>query len=197
MPEPVSRRYATVDIDDVAPMPGNARIGDRTTLQRSVSQHGQFDDLIVQESTGHIIAGNNTWHALKEQDATQVAVMYLDVSDEQARRLNLVHNRTNDKASYDKDALAAMLDELPDLDGTGYEPGDLDALTALADMDPLSGMDDLDDGRNDQDILDATDRDSWPLIRAKVPPEIYERWSQVDGEDDAERVRVVLDAAGY
>jgi hypothetical protein len=40
----------------------------------------------------------------------------------------LVDNRTNDLADYDPQALVDLLEELPDLDGSGYDQADLDAL---------------------------------------------------------------------
>ena len=58
----------------------------------------------------------------------EVAVTLLDVDEEQARRIMLVDNRTNDLAGYDEQLLAELLSELPDLAGTGYGPADLDAL---------------------------------------------------------------------
>lgn len=119
-----------VPIDSVRPFPGNPRIGHRPTLDESLDEHGLYKSIGVQRSTGYIIFGNNTWHALRDAGATEVAVHYLDVDDERAKRMNLVDNRANDKATYDERALLEFTADLDTLDGTGYDPGDLDDIRA-------------------------------------------------------------------
>lgn len=119
-----------VPIDSVRPFPGNPRIGHRPTLDESLGEHGMFKSIAVQRSTNRIIAGNNTWYALKDAGATHVAVHYLDVDDERALRMNLIDNRTTDKATYDTRALLEFTADLDTLDGTGYDPGDLDDIRA-------------------------------------------------------------------
>lgn len=119
-----------VPIDSVRPFPGNPRIGHRPTLDESLDEHGLYKSIGVQRSTGYIIFGNNTWHALRDAGATHVAVHYLDVDDERAKRMNLVDNRANDKATYDERALLEFTADLDTLDGTGYDPGDLDDIRA-------------------------------------------------------------------
>ncbi|MFJ5901487.1 hypothetical protein ACIQFZ_40395 [Streptomyces sp. NPDC093064] len=52
----------------------------------------------------------------------------MDVSDEDTTRIVVVDNRTSDLAGYDSELLADILEELPDLDGTGYDQGALDKL---------------------------------------------------------------------
>lgn len=167
-PQPIPRRHDVVPIDSIQPYPGNPRIGHRPTLDASLNAHGQFDDLIVQESTGHIIAGNNTWHSMRDAGATEVAVAFVDVDDDQALRMNLVHNRAGDKSSYDDRLLLERLGELDDLDGTGYDPGDLDtiegSLTA-PDLDTLA-----------ESVGEPADDDGWPSISVRVPYQVMAAW---------------------
>lgn len=119
-----------VPIDSVRPYPGNPRIGHRPTLDESLGEHGLYKSIGVQRSTGYIVFGNNTWHALRDVGATEVAVHYLDIDDERAKRINLVDNRANDKATYDNRALLEFTADLDTLEGTGYDPGDLDDIRA-------------------------------------------------------------------
>ena len=119
-----------VPIDSVQPFPGNPRIGHRPTLDESLDEHGMFKSIAVQRGTNYIIAGNNTWYALKDAGATEIAVHYLDVDDERAKRLNLIDNATTDKAGYDKRLLLEFTADLDTLDGTGYDPADLDDIRA-------------------------------------------------------------------
>lgn len=136
-----------VPIDSVRPFPGNPRIGHRPTLDESLDEHGLYKSIGVQRSTGYIIFGNNTWHALRDAGATEVAVHYLDVDDERAKRMNLVDNRANDKATYDERALLEFTADLDTLDGTGYDPGDLDDIRAS-----------LEEAEADTDFADETDQ---------------------------------------
>lgn len=124
-----------VAIDVVQPHPRNVRQGDVGAIVQSLKAHGQYRPIVVQRSTGYILAGNHTWRAAKQLKITHIHVVYVDVDNDEAIRILLVDNRTNDLASYDDHELAHLLEALtltPDkLDGTGYTPDDLDSLLAL------------------------------------------------------------------
>jgi hypothetical protein len=61
----------------------------------------------------------------------------VDVDEDQAARIVAADNRTSDLAEYDERLLLELLAELPDLDGTGYDPGDLAELEkTLAELAP-------------------------------------------------------------
>ena len=51
------------DIASVQPHPRNVRQGDVGAIATSLSTHGQYRPIVVQESTGHILAGNHTYKA--------------------------------------------------------------------------------------------------------------------------------------
>lgn len=117
-------------IDSVQPYPGNARKHNLEVLRESIRLHGQYRAIIVQRSSGYIIAGNGTWQACREEGFAGVAVDYVDVDDDQARRILLVDNRSNDVAGYDDQALADLLTSLSDLAGTGFREADVADLLA-------------------------------------------------------------------
>lgn len=117
----LSDRTEIVPIDSVKMFRKNPRIGNLPAIRESLRENGQFRPLIVQRSTGEIIGGNHTWKAAKAEGFTKIAVVYLDVDDEKAKRIVLADNRTNDLSTYNTDVLAEVLGSLPSFDGTGYD----------------------------------------------------------------------------
>ena len=133
-------------ITQLKPHPQNVRQGDVGAISLSLEQHGQYRPIVVQQSTGFILAGNHTYKAAKALKWKDIAATYVDVDDEQALRILLIDNRANDLASYDDSALVEMLKALMDtelkLDGTGFDPSDLDQLLKDLEMEtgnPIEG----------------------------------------------------------
>jgi hypothetical protein len=117
--------------------PGNARTHDLPAIRESLRVHGQYRAIVVQKSTRQIVAGNGTWEAAKAEGWTHIATLISDLTDEQARRIVLVDNRTNDLAGYDTGALIELLNSLPTLEGTGFSTDQLnDLLKSVADPTP-------------------------------------------------------------
>jgi len=123
-----------VDIDSLEPHPRNVRQGDVGAISESLKHNGQYRPIVVQKSTNYILAGNHTWKAAKSLDWKKIAVTYIDVSDEDALRILLADNRTNDLALYDTSALSELLEELAatekEFAGTAYDGDYLDELIA-------------------------------------------------------------------
>ena len=133
-----------VPIGSIKPHPRNVRQGDIGAISGSLQQHGQYRPIVVQKATGLILAGNHTYKAAKALGWKQVAATFVDCDDEQALRILLIDNRANDLATYDDNALSEMLKELLEtdlgLDGTGFDPDDLDDLLTLLDTaSPVEG----------------------------------------------------------
>lgn len=126
----LSMTVETVPISTVSPYPGNARRADMTALRDSLTTNGQYRPLVVQRSTGHVLAGNNTLAAARELGWTEIAIQYVDADDALARRILLADNRTNDGASYDDAALAKLLQGVDELVGTGFTDEEFDDLMA-------------------------------------------------------------------
>lgn len=120
----------SVSIDDIKPHPKNVRHGDVGAISESLRAHGQYRAIVVQRSTGHILAGNHTWKAAKALGWKKISVHYLDCDDDKAMRILLADNRANDLASYDDTALAELLKELSatdlGLEGTLFDGDALD-----------------------------------------------------------------------
>lgn len=119
-----------VRVDELSPYPGNARRGDLSVLRDSLRVHGQYRDIVVQESTGYILAGNHTFLAAQAEGWSEIGATFIDVEDDQARKIVLVDNRSNDVAGYDLPALADLLKSVDGLEGTGFDDQALEDVMA-------------------------------------------------------------------
>lgn len=138
----VTQTYdAAFPVADLIEHPGNPRRGDEAAIDASMQAHGFYGAVLAQAGTRRIIAGNHRARVAKRRGETTVPVLFLDVDDDQAARILVVDNRTNDLAVYDDLALAALLEGLAGTDltltGTGFSDADLEALLEdLAPPDP-------------------------------------------------------------
>jgi hypothetical protein len=124
VPEVVS-----VPLSALEPWPGNARTHDLATIRESLRENTQYRPVLVQASSGRIIAGHGTVEAAAAEGWQAVDVIYLDVDDDRAGRINLVDNRANDLAGYDTSLLLAQLSDLgQDWAGTGYDDDAIELL---------------------------------------------------------------------
>jgi DNA modification methylase len=117
-----------VPIGDLRPFARNPRRGDLAAIKESLIKNGQYRPIVVNRPTMEVLAGNHTLQAAKELGWSEIAVTYVEVDEERAKRIVLADNRTNDLAGYDAEALAAILLDLPGLDGTGYDQAALEDL---------------------------------------------------------------------
>jgi ParB-like chromosome segregation protein Spo0J len=128
----------TVPIHQLKPYPGNPRRGDVAAIRESLERNGQYRPIVARQATNEVLAGNHTLAAAQELGWTEIAVTYVDCDAEQAKRIVLADNRTNDVAGYDHQALVDLLIELPDLAGTGYDQAALDSLLDELEPGPLA-----------------------------------------------------------
>jgi hypothetical protein len=121
-----------VAVEEVDPHPDNANVGDVEAIKESISVNGYYAPLIVQSSTGYILAGNHRYAAAQALGFEKVPVIYLDVDDEEAKRIMVADNRTTRLGHDDDEALSALLTELGDSEvgllGTGFNHADLQSL---------------------------------------------------------------------
>jgi ParB-like chromosome segregation protein Spo0J len=120
-----------VPLADLTAHPRNPRQGDVGAVVESIEANGFYGALVVQRSSGNVLAGNHRLAAAVALGIEKLPVLYLDVDDEAALRILLADNRTSDLATYDDRALAALLSELATvggLIGTGYDGDALDEL---------------------------------------------------------------------
>jgi len=113
-----------VSLNELKRFPGNAREGDIGAISESLRLLGQYRPIVVNKRTNEILKGNHTAAAASALGWTQIAVVWVDVDQEQATRIVLADNRTADKATYDNDLLLSTLESLDTLDGTGFDQED-------------------------------------------------------------------------
>jgi hypothetical protein len=122
-----------IPITDVTPSPRNPRQGDIGAISESLRRFGQQKPIVVQKSTGHVVAGNHLYRAALALGWTQIAANVVDMDDRQAQAYMVADNRTADLGSYDEAILTELLRELAvdgDLAGTGYDGEDVDEMLA-------------------------------------------------------------------
>ncbi len=127
-----------VPIESVTQHPENPRNGDVDKIVESIQVHGFLAPVIVQASTGHIVAGNHRYQALHALGETRIPVVRQDMSDEQALRYLVADNATSDAAQWDEAAYVALLAQLQDTEqgllGTAVDEDEFNQkLLALAD----------------------------------------------------------------
>jgi site-specific DNA-methyltransferase (adenine-specific) len=124
-------RALVVPIDSVELHPRNPRLGDVAAVAASLARFRQVKPIVVQRSTGYVIAGNHVLRAALSLGWTEIAANVEDLDDAEAIALMLADNRTADLGGYDDTLLAAILAEQQaedNLAATGY---DADAVAAL------------------------------------------------------------------
>lgn len=124
----------TVPLTRLKTFPGNPRRGDINALAESLQSNAQYRPLVVQRSTNHILAGNHTFLAAQRLGWKNIAITYVDVDDQQAKRIVVADNRLAELADYDGNALKAILAQIDDpAVGLGYTADDLEFLLAAQD----------------------------------------------------------------
>lgn len=158
-------KLTTVPLTAIRTHPKNPRKGSVDAIAESLRVNGQYRPLVVQQSSGHILAGNHTYRAMEALGWQSVKVVFMDVDDDAAYRIMLADNRTADLGDgYDNEILADILRGLPDLSGTGYNQDDLDLLQAALDGSQTDLSKILADGDDEpEDEPAAPVDDGWEL----------------------------------
>lgn len=89
-----------------------------------------------------VIAGHTRLKAAHKLGINKVPVRWMDLDPAEARLLALADNRLNERAAWDDDTLAAVLEALNaegvDLEGLGWEQSELDALLSGASVEDVA-----------------------------------------------------------
>ena len=170
-----------VKVSTLKPYDKNPRKGNVRAIAESLATNKQYRPIVVQKSTKKILAGNHTWQAAKALGWDSIAVVFVDVDEDQAKRIVLADNRTNDLAEYDDRILAQLLKDLQSPEGTGYTQSDMDALLqasaeAMADVANIS-----EDDRGLEDVFSASD-----ALTGMGMADRGGDWGIADDDDDAE-----------
>lgn len=180
-------------------------------IRGSIARFGFMDQPVLDERTGRLVAGHGRLAQLLAMQAEgqdppdgitvdadgewlwPVTRGWSSRSDDEAHIAGVTLNRLTEIGGWDDlESLTAILHAADDIDPgmlalTGYTTAELAALDAITGAGEGEG-----DGEDDDDVLERTDRAAWPRITAQVPPDVHERWLLIPGNDDADRVMVVL-----
>jgi site-specific DNA-methyltransferase (adenine-specific) len=126
-----------VPIESVTLHPNNPRRGDVEAVAASLERFGQQKPIVVQRSSGFVVAGNHLVKAARSLGWTEIAANVEELDDATAVGFMLADNRTADLGGYDDALLAAILaeqDAAANLAATGYDTDDVAAILAAADI---------------------------------------------------------------
>lgn len=140
-PRILARELVIVPVGSIEPFAWNPNEGDVGAIAESIAENDFYNVILVQRSSGRIVAGEHRWRAAQAEGMAEVPVVFLDVDDERAVRINLADNRTRDRARTDESAASRILMDLDTgterrLAGTGWDHDDLDAMLARIHHDP-------------------------------------------------------------
>jgi ParB-like chromosome segregation protein Spo0J len=122
-----------VPIDSIKPHPQNYREHDLGAIHVSIERFSMYLPLVVQRSTGFILAGSGRWYAEQNRGTTEVPVRWLDVDDGEARAIlladNFIPRRARDMDQELLDLMVKLRDEDRELfEATSIEDEDVEAL---------------------------------------------------------------------
>ena len=121
-------------IDELRPDPANPRHippAELEALSRSVAEFGLVDPIIARKEDQTVIGGHQRLLAVRKLGLKTVPVIFLDISKEKARLLNVALNKIS--GDFDQELLARLLSDLsetPELDLTlsGFEEKEIKQL---------------------------------------------------------------------
>jgi DNA modification methylase len=129
-----------VDIDELRPDPANPRrIGDAEleALTRSLREYGFLQPVIALRAYRTVVGGHQRLLAARRLGMKTVPVIFVDLSLEQARLLNLALNKIS--GAWDEELLARMVADLSgvadlDLSLSGFDEDELERLMKSLDV---------------------------------------------------------------
>ena len=131
-----SLRITQVAVDQLSPADYNPRQmseAEMAKLMRSIQEFGFVEPLVVRRADNTVIGGHQRLAAAMALGMKTVPVVYVDVTEEQAKALSLALNKV--QGEWDLPKLGELLEELrdlPDLDETlsGFDEQEMDQILA-------------------------------------------------------------------
>lgn len=124
--------------DEIKPHPKNPRTHDERQIKKlrhSIKTHGfSKGSIVIQKSTGYILAGHGIVEALKAEGYNGADVVEADLEDGQAEAFLISDNHIASQSEWDNVSLQNLINELSAMDVPALDFGfDEDDLSALAD----------------------------------------------------------------
>ena len=169
-PTPPTPRFEirVLPIDQLVPAAYNPRKVLKPTdkayrkLEQSLREFGLVEPLVWNERTGHVVGGHARLAILKAMGVAGVPVSVVNLSDAREKALNVVLNNQEAQSRYDPSRLADLLDDLddlPELEMTGFDPNNLPPLR----LEPL------------EDLLPLEDIGDRVTVTLEMPGETFDR----------------------
>jgi hypothetical protein len=143
----LNKRYdPAVPVDALKPLANNVNQADLGAISLSVAHNGFYGALLVEESTGEIVAGNHRFRAAIGEGATTIPVIYAEFdSPETKRKIAIADNQTNRLGTWDQqgllEELTAIRSDFGSLLGTGFDDNALQELCEDLGNGLLTGLD--------------------------------------------------------
>jgi len=119
-----------VELGDLFEHPDNPRLGDVDAIAASLQTNGQFKPIVVNSRNNRVLAGNHTLKAAKSIGWKTIVAVFVDVDEDNEKRILLIDNKLNDDAEYDREMLGQLLKDLSvdegDLLSTGFTGTELE-----------------------------------------------------------------------
>lgn len=181
------KRTGTIDPAELVTNPANWRqhpLHQRDALRELLGSVGWVQGVVVNERSGRMVDGHLRAELAVEDQAAEIPVVWVDLSDDEERLVLAALDPIGDLAVADSEALAALLAQIES--PSEALQGLFDDLAGSTSPSSLSY-----DGEND-----ATEEDFWPYIRVQVSRETLRAWEQwlpeQPGISDDERIRAVM-----
>src|SRR5687767_8593568 len=94
----LSAETATVPLSALRFYGRNPRRGNLEAIKESLRRNRQYRPLIVDRRSMQVLVGNHTLRAMRELGWREAFVCFIDVDEEQAKRIVVADNRTSDLA---------------------------------------------------------------------------------------------------
>lgn len=133
-------KVVKVPVAELKEFPGNPRVGNVSVIAESLEANGQYRPIVVRKATNEVLTGNHTLKAARKLGWHTIDIVYVDVDEIEAKKIVLADNRSSDIGTYDMDKLAAVLQGIPDVTGTGYTETDMKSLLSAVE----TGNEDID-----------------------------------------------------
>ena len=101
-------KIESVNILQLKPYHLNCKIHNRTNIEAikiSLNKFNQYLPLVVSKKNNEIIIGNGTFQALKELNFKFVDVIYLDLTEQQQKILNISDNKISQLSHWNENLL--------------------------------------------------------------------------------------------
>ena len=152
-------------LNEIKPHPKNPRQHDDRQIEKlrhSIRTHGfAKGSIVIQKSTGYILAGHGIIEALKKEDYNGADVVEVDLPDDKALAFLIADNHIAEQSTWDDISLQNAINELSEMDIPALDFGfdDVD-LSELADriLEGVGGLDGTADGQADIEHQSLADR---------------------------------------